>query len=95
MLFSEHECRVLAEVEEYFMQDAPRVAAMLLNGEIRNSPFDLVIFACRLMPGIGDFVLAVVAQSLGLLLVCMTLLGICVPVARATARIVDDSSGDR
>lgn len=94
MLSSEHERRVLAEVEEDFRADAPRLAEMLRTGSVKRAPFDLVIFISMLMPGIGVFVLAVVAQSMGMVLVSIALLALTVPGARAMARIMDDSSGD-
>lgn len=94
MLFSEHERRVLAEVEDDFRADAPRLAEMLRTGSVKRSPVDVVIYACMLMPGIGVFVLAVVAQSLGLLVATAVLLALSVPGARVMARIIDDSAGN-
>lgn len=69
MQYSEHERRVLLEVEEDLSAEAPRLAEMLRTDDVKGPPFDLTVLLCALLPGVGLFVLAVVAQSVGLVLV--------------------------
>ncbi|WP_110484952.1 DUF3040 domain-containing protein [Arthrobacter psychrolactophilus] len=95
MLFSEYERRVLSEVEEDFRKDAPRLAEMLRTGAVKRPPLDLVILACTLMPAIVVFVLALITQSMVLMLVSVALLILSVPSTQAMTRIIHDSSWDR
>lgn len=91
MQFSEHERRVLLEVEEDLIAETPRLAEMLRTGDVKRSRFDLVVLVCALLPGVGVFVIAVVVESVGLLLVALILFGLSFPGAKALTRIMEDS----